>query len=209
MSERAGAQGTPELPHIPPTFRDGAEPLHEDGAPLGGRLLDFWRWAGSRLVDNGWRGAFAEFLVAHALGLALKRPREERDECDLRRGGLRIEVKSAAYIQSWRQKTYSPISFEIAPKRYGWDARRETHAALDPPRRTADVYVFCLLKHKHQPTLDPLDVAQWAFHVVPECRLPSQDRISLRPLRRLGAALEYGELESAVGRAEAEAGAAG
>ena len=208
MTGRAGG-GPPELPRIPPVFRDGGEPLHADGAALDGTLLDFWRWAGSRLTDNGWRGAFAEFLVAHALGLALERPREERDECDLRRGGLRIEVKSAAYIQSWRQRAYSPISFEIAPKRYGWDARRETHAALDPPRRTADVYVFCLLKHKHQPTLDPLDVTQWAFHVVPECRLPSQDRISLRPLRKLGAALEYGELESAVGRAEAEAGTAG
>jgi len=35
--------------------------------------------------------------------------------------GLRIEVKTSAYVQSWKQSKLSAISFDIAPKR-GWDA---------------------------------------------------------------------------------------
>jgi hypothetical protein len=34
--------------------------------------------------------------------------------------GIRIEVKSSAYLQSWSQKRLSTISFSISPARY-WD----------------------------------------------------------------------------------------
>ena len=54
-------------------------------------------------MDNTARGTLAEFLVAAALGL-LDTPRLEWDSYDLKtRTGVTIEVKSAAYIQSWKQ----------------------------------------------------------------------------------------------------------
>jgi hypothetical protein len=33
-------------------------------------------------------------------------------------------------------------------------------------KRQADVYVFCLLRHKDKKTINPLDLSQWTFYVV-------------------------------------------
>ncbi len=55
--------------------------------------------------------------------------------------GFRIEVKSAAYLQSWNQKALSPISFSVAPA-LGWDAK--AGARSKEKIRPADVCVFCL-----------------------------------------------------------------
>jgi hypothetical protein len=56
-------------------------------------------------------------------------------------------------------------------------------------KRQADVYVFCLLAHKDKATLDPLDLSQWEFYVlpskVPDEKLPTQKTISLAGLLRL------------------------
>ena len=43
-------------------------------------------------------------------------------------------------------------------------------------RRHADLYVFCLHHHKEKETLNPLDLAQWTFYVLPTARLESIDR---------------------------------
>ena len=43
-------------------------------------------------------------------------------------------------------------------------------------RRQAEVYVFALLAHQHGATLDPLDVAQWEFFVVPTVTLDRRER---------------------------------
>ncbi len=47
-------------------------------------------------------------------------PRVEWDAVDLRYRGHGIEVKSAAYLQSWAQTKPSTITFDVARKR-GWD----------------------------------------------------------------------------------------
>ena len=50
------------------------------------------------------RGVVAEYLVAQALGVA-GGVREEWAPYDVDApGGIRVEVKSAAYIQSWNQR---------------------------------------------------------------------------------------------------------
>ena len=101
--------------------------------------------------------------------------------------GITVEVKSSAYVQTWHQDTFSRVSFDIAPKT-GWDPwtnRYHTHK-----KRHADVYVFCLLAHKDQDTIDPLDLDQWQFYVLATSvlnrRCPTQKTIGLAPLRRLG-----------------------
>jgi hypothetical protein len=58
------------------------------------------------------------------------------------------------------------------------------------------VYVFALLAHQDKPTLDPLNVAQWVFYVVPTLLLddlmPCQNTIALNALDALsGGAVGY------------------
>ncbi len=170
----------------PRRHRTGSEQFHVSGQALGFDVLDFWRWSSSNLVGNALRGVLAEYLVARALDLTAG-CRMEWDACDLRTpDGLAIEVKSAAYVQSWKQTRASRIVFGIQPS-FGWDAA--TNTSFAERRRTADVYVFCLLHHTDAHTLDPLDLQQWTFHVLPTAvldrRMPQQKTISLSALRAL------------------------
>lgn len=175
------------------TFRDGACDLRFD-------LAGFWQWSSSDLVSNATRGIVAEYLVAKALGVA-DGVRDEWAAYDLTApDGTRIEVKSAAYIQSWRQERLSRITFRV-PKTRAWD--RESSRQSEELRRQADVYVFALLAHQNQSTLDPLDVSQWDFFVVPTAKLDNRTRsqysITLKSLRALsGEAVTYSNLRRAV-----------
>ena len=179
---------SPETP-----FRDGDQKLAFN-------LLDFWRWSSSELLSNALRGVLAEFLVGQALG-ALTEGRTEWDAYDLQTPeGTKVEVKSAAYLQSWPQKELSKISFGIAPT-LGWDAKSNTYSP--ERRRQADMYVFCLLEHDDPDTVDPMDLLQWRFWVVPTTvlaeRFGDQKTVSLGPLVGLaGEGVRYGFLKSAV-----------
>jgi hypothetical protein len=144
--------------------KSGEEHFHYDFKKLNFTLKNFWQWAYSDLVGNVRRGILAEYIVAEALNLTDK-VRTEWDAFDLlTEKGLKIEVKSAAYIQSWRQKDYSKIRFSIRKTKY-YD--ENTIIETQEPKRQADIYIFCLLKHKVQETLDPLDLEQWNFYILP------------------------------------------
>jgi len=106
-------------------------------------LKDFWQWSSSDLVSNATRGILAEFLVASALGLN-HGVRNEWDSYDLKTDtGVKIEVKSAAYVQSWYQQKLSDITFNIRTT-LAWDYKTSRFAK--EKKRQADVYVFCLLQ---------------------------------------------------------------
>jgi hypothetical protein len=189
------------LSRITPILKHGNELLHATGKSLGTTLLDFWRWSASDLVSNATRGILAEFIVASALGIDLNSVREEWGAFDLMTPeGITVEVKSAAYIQSWDQKRYSFISFRV-PKTLAWNP--ETNTQEKQPRRQAQVYVFALLAHRHKSTIDPLNVDQWKFYVLPtaalDARKRSQHSITLRSLELLaGSAVTYGKLHETV-----------
>lgn len=151
----------------------------------------FYAWAYGDLLANTTRGVLAEYIVATALGLCdTKRIAWNRYDLtvgDVKIDGFGVEVKSAAYVQAWEQKTGpSVISFDIAPSA-GWDADTDTHSA--GPVRSAAVYVFCLLTGNGHDRPDPLDVEQWEFYVLPTSVLnrekPTQRRIRLDPLKDL------------------------
>ena len=126
-------------------------------------LKEYWQWSSSDLVSNATRGILAEFLVAFALGLN-KGIRNEWDSYDLKtEKGIKIEVKSAAYLQSWYQKKLSNITFNIRPT-FAWDYKTSCFDKVK--KRQADVYVFCLLHHKDKKTINPMDISQWTFYVV-------------------------------------------
>jgi hypothetical protein len=182
----------------PVTLKTGNEQLSATGKTI----LDFWRWNGSDLASNATRGVLAEFIVASALGIDLSIPRNEWDAWDLTSPeGIRIEVKSAAYLQSWTQKDFSRIIFSIRPAR-SWNAA--TSSMAEKPRRSADVYVFCLFKHREKETLNPLSLEQWEFYVLPTIKLntytQSKTSITLTSLQKLTHGISFEELSNAVNR---------
>jgi hypothetical protein len=116
--------------------------------------------------------------------------------------GIKVEVKTSAYLQSWTQKKLSAISFDIGPKQRG-DVAQNTVAG--PPTRFAEVYVFALLAQTDKATLEPLDVNQWQFFVLPTAvlneRCPKQKQISLGSLLKLGPTrVSYAGLAQAIRR---------
>ena len=190
-----------ELGPIELRRHEGHESFHLEDRALGFDLLSFWQWSSSDVVSNVTRGVLAEYLVAQALGVAGDSVREEWASYDLKAlDGTRVEVKSAAYIQSWRQDQLSPITYRV-PKTRAWD--RDSNQQSGGTRRQADVYVFALLAHTHQGTLDPLNVSQWEFFVVPTISLDhrnrSQHSITLPSLRTLsGESVSFSRLKQAV-----------
>src|SRR5690606_23578546 len=176
-----------EFDRITPVRRDGSESFSANGSLMDCNLLDFWQWSVSDLASNATRGRLAEYIVAKALGISTDGVRDEWAACDLcTDAGVKIEVKSAAYLQSWHQTKPSTISFSVR-KALAWDAATNTRGL--EPTRTADVYVFALLNHMDKATLDPLNLDQWRFFALPTKalneRARSQHSITLRSLRAL------------------------
>lgn len=190
-----------EFPRLTPVSRTGDERFCFGGRVLPFDVLDFWRWSVSDLVSNATRGRLAEYIVARACRVDTTTPRDEWAPVDLRTPeGFLVEVKSAAYVQSWHQTQLSRISFRV-PKTCPWDPT--TNRFGDKRERLADVYVFALLAHKDKSTIAPLDLDQWEFYVLSTCvlneRKRSQHSITLPSLKRLGAGpCTYDELRSRV-----------
>ncbi|MGA3283079.1 MAG: hypothetical protein ABSD57_01295 [Verrucomicrobiota bacterium] len=157
--------------------RGGNEQFSSGKAKLDFTLEDFWSWSYSDLLNNVTRGCLAEFIVAKAL----KAKKDVRNpwatyDLDVTISGkrLKVEVKSAAYLQSWEQDEPSKIQFDIRKtkklnfekgKYEGW------------PKRHADVYVFALLKEKDDKAkASRLNVNRWDFYVVSTARLNNRTR---------------------------------
>lgn len=190
----------PSLPPLNTTRKTGNEAITDKGYEIGLNLLDFWQWSFSDIVNNTTRGVLAEFIVASALGIQKDKVRRDWTDYDLiTEEGITIEVKSAAYIQSWHQKDYSKISFGIAPSR-SWNPDGEDEKG--EPKRSADLYVFCLLKEKNQEKLNPLLLEQWEFYVVTTSILnkthPNSRSISLKKLKQITDAVGFSEIKSEV-----------
>jgi hypothetical protein len=194
-----------ELGQIPRVRRSGHERFRDGERELDFDLLGFWQWSTSDVVSNATRGILAEYLVAQAVGAA-EGVREEWATYDLLDPrDISIEVKSAAYLQSWHQDELSSICFSCG-KTLAWDPKTNQYGT--ERQRHAQVYVFALLAHKDKATLDPLNLSQWEFYVVPTVALDkrerSQDSITLPSLRTLhGEPVEYSDLARAIGEAAA------
>ena len=149
------------------------------------KVGDFWRWAYSDVLNNRNRGILAEYIVGTALGVADGSVREEWDVSDLRYGSYWIEVKSSAYLQSWKMRKPSAPQFDIAPKQ-NWDAAQESY---EPgKRRSSHCYVFCLYAAlSHTQATDVLNLEHWQFFVLPTRRIdnlwPVQKTLALGTLR--------------------------
>lgn len=171
-----------------------------DGALSAMTVEDYWRWAHSDIIVNTNRGALAEFIVAKAIG-SRSEVRDTWAAYDLETPtGIRVEVKSSAYLQTWYQKALASPAFGIR-KTLGWDP--ETGKYGEESRRQADVYVFCLLAHTgDKTTLNPLDLAQWEFYVVGtkviDFEFGEKEGVSISQVREITRARTVDEIAKAV-----------
>lgn len=168
--------------------KNGDELFHQNNNNLNFSLLNYWQWANSDLVNNTTRGILAEFIVASALGIT-KGVRKEWDSFDLKYKSLKIEIKSSAYIQSWHQSKYSSLIFGIQPT-LAWDP--DTNKFSHVTTRQSDAYIFCVLNSKNKRTVNPLNLDQWDFYIIPTKVLndkkKNQKTISLSSLIKLNPA---------------------
>jgi hypothetical protein len=167
-----------EAPALPPLV--GHEPL------LDGSVADFWRWALSDLRMNTARGWFAEYLIAQAVG----DPRPGRTEWgsyDVESAeGIKIEVKTSGYWQSWAQRTRSSITFGGL-----WSRKWTPQTGYEPePSIVADVFVFAVQAALTADSYDPLDLSQWEFYVLPSSIIRERvgKSVGLTTLTQLGGA---------------------
>ena len=175
-------------PALPPANRLSGKEVIGDESYCLATVQEFWEWAYSNVNDNASRGRLAEFIVAKALGCA-NGTRREWDPFDLEWNGIKIEVKSSGFIQTWAQRDLSRPLFDIKPTRC-WSV--ESGEFEEELRRQADIYVFCLENCKNQEVgnPNPLDLDQWDFLVLATEQLNSlgsQKSVSYGRLIEIGA----------------------
>lgn len=170
----------------------GKEHLTFKGTPIDSTILDYWSWAYSDLIRNVNRGAFAEFIVREAMNSQSQNtvPSDFRISMDaydlLSPEGIRIEVKSSAYIQALEDDHLARISFRIAPAKNldenGNYSEKSVYA------RHSDVYVFCVWTAKSCDQ-NILDLSLWDFYVIPtkllDEKVPNQKTITFHSLLAL------------------------
>lgn len=143
----------------PPVALSGAEPFRGMG---GATVRDFWTWSTSDLRENTIRGVLAEFFVAKAVG-AEAEMRVGWDNYDvLTPSGVRVEVKSSAYLQSWSQRVHSTIRFSGLTG-LAWDP--DTNTSGEEREVRADVDAFAIQTCRDPGAYDALDLGQWDFYV--------------------------------------------
>ena len=189
-------EGITALSHAKKT---GQELFTFNGQNIGTTVTDFWRWAFSDLCENTLRGVLAEYIVASALGIG-QEMQENWKSYDLDYKGIKIEVKSSAYLQSWWQKSPSAVGFGIS-ETLGYNSK--TNKLDDVSKRQSDIYVFCLLKHRIKETLDSLRLEQWRFYIVETRRLnqlcKGKKRISLKQIKDIKhTACDYDRLKGKI-----------
>ena len=182
-----------------PTRKTGSERLTYAGAPVGPALGDFWAWSVSDLTEHRTRSALAEFIVAAGLGVATDGVRAPAAGSVLATtDGVRVAVRSAAYVQAWRPGRESRIAFDM-PRTHAWDPDTGHSPGV---RAEPDVHVFAVLAHAEPATIDPLNADQWVFYVVPAALLRARagalHTIALPALEAMTAPVGFAELASAV-----------
>lgn len=169
----------------------GSEQFTENGKELEIRVQDFWRWAYGDFINNIQRGVLAEYIVSSAIGClessSLEKHREQWRPYDLLSpDGWKIEVKSAAYVQSWDSKHPDHVSYSIAPARI--PDENGDYKDDSPKQRNSDAYIFALYKAMSSDE-DPINLDLWEFRVlrtsILDAEKPSQKSITLPSLQAL------------------------
>ena len=187
------------LGFIPTKRLTGTERFHHAGRELS-TVEQYWQWSPSDLMNNTDRAIVAEYIVALDIDIT-DGVQAGWEAFDLwTPEGIAVEVKSAAYVQTWKQERLSQILFGIAPT-HAWNPRTDEFAP--EKKRQAQVYVFCLLAHQDQDTIDPRNLDQWEFYVLATAKLDAAmgpaKSIGIAKLRELGPPkVRFGEIHEAI-----------
>ena len=172
---------------------------------MSGDLTEFQRWATGNLVENRNRGIFGEWLVGQALGvIGDDEVRQEWDAVDLHFAGLTIEVKTSGISQTWNQSGSSTPRFGIALQKRAGFAETDDWIVYDEPKRSADVYVFCLHRSVPATNENVADPESWSFWVIAtstlDDELGGQSSVGISTLDQLAEPVGWSELKAAVER---------
>ena len=139
----------------------GNEEFTLNGDKIGFNVIDFWRFQFSNLSDM--QGRVGEFLVAKALGRETPDNNNGWPLWDINYRGKRVEVKTTAYYQPWREEgTWSERrSFGITKAHY---IEGDSKSKLE---RINDIYVFVINIGKTKVEANPLQLENWLFYVIP------------------------------------------
>ena len=175
-------------PELKTAKKLGSEKFTFDDDELDFNVNSFWAWSSSELLGNRLRGILAEYIIHECVGVS-HNMREEWDAFDvITPEGIKIEVKSSSYIQSWNQQNLSPIKFDIGKKRAD---NTEKYSGDKEYNRRSDVYVFCVYAHKEKSSANPLNLNHWEFYVLTTSTINEfcidKKSISLNPLIKLNA----------------------
>ncbi len=148
-------------------FLIGNEPFMDDEKALGFTVNDFWSFQFSNLWDM--QGEVGEFVVSMALGNAVPDNKCGWTLYDIDYNGKRIEVKTTAYYQPWRERSEKFKGKPLSQQRT-FSIRKAHEKEQDmssPLARNNDVYVFCLILGETKETSNPLILDHWRFWVIP------------------------------------------
>jgi len=111
---------TEPLGRITVSRRSGSERFTDGAQDPGFDLLGFWQGSASDQIGNTARAVLAEYPVAKAINFdvsGVREPWSPHDICTC--SGLKVEVKSSSYLQSWHQTKPSTVTFGV-PKTRPW-----------------------------------------------------------------------------------------
>ena len=159
-------------------FLSGTEEFTLKGEKAGFNVLDFWRFQFSNLADM--QGRVGEFLVAMALRKETSDNNNGWTLWDIDYRGLRIEVKTTAYYQPWRdsksfleQRWGNESSIPQNDSEHNYSEHRNfgITKSRDPQdnefKRMNDIYVFVINNGKTKEKANPLNLENWEFFVIP------------------------------------------
>jgi hypothetical protein len=167
-------------------------------------VLDFWRWSFSDLCDDALKGQFTEWLVTLLLGIPCKRHLHWENTDFETETGVRIEVKSSSYWQSWklwgnggkpRPVRVSGKMEELRISFAGLKVRDNTQGSL--PEFRSDLYIFAFQAQRDPRLWNALDLGQWEFYMLTKAEMKSigSGKISLSTVRsKAGAPMTASEL---------------
>ena len=167
-----------------------------DDTPINAKVEAFWSWALGDLCDDDVKGWFAEWMVAKLLSIPSARRISWANSDLITPEGVRIEIKSTSYWQSWklvdeygqpRPRPTHKLPQDRAIGFGGLQARdaRTTSCQSDPVTYKSDLYVFAFQHEKDESRWNALDLAQWEFYILAVedvCTIPTK-RIGLAALR--------------------------
>ena len=175
-------------------------------SPSTASLAEFWQWGFGDLCDDDVNGIFAEWVVHLLLDVPSKRRVSWANSDIITPSGIRVEVKSSSYWQSW--KLINEFGQAIAPpsnglpldgkiRFSGLKARDATAPAsgASPKAFKSDMYVFAFQAETDPNRWNAMDLSQWEFYVfsVEELSQFAGQSVSLKKLRERQAPLSAAE----------------